>query len=437
LEAAIVGGLTTRSDDRTRSPLTHASAAAPRDRLVAFWDGGSAACALPRPGVLVVGRSRGCDVVIDHPTVSREHVRLLIAEGVVVEDLGSSNGTRIGGRTLEPGASAPVGPGELVEVGSAVLVLHAAEAPAAPPPADDIDRLIDLVARSELSVVLLGETGVGKEVAAERIHRLSPRAGRRLVRLNCAALGESLLESELFGHERGAFTGAVAAKPGLLEVAQGGTVFFDEVAELPPATQAKLLRAIETREILRVGSVHPRPIDVRFVAATNRPLEELVARGAFRSDLYYRLAGITLTIPPLRERPREIETLARQFVADAAERAGRPPPAIGTDALARLRAHPWPGNVRELRHAMERAVVLAAGATLVTARHLRLDPAPAAPPAAPAAERGSEAEKQRILDALERAAGNQSRAAAMLGISRRTLINRLEQYGLPRPRKGG
>jgi two-component system, NtrC family, response regulator AtoC len=285
--------------------------------------------------------------------------------------------------------------------------------------------------------LLLGETGTGKEVLAEVIHRASPRASKPLVRLNCAAMPEALLESELFGHEKGAFTGANATKPGLLETADGGTVFLDEIGELTAATQAKLLRVLEAREVQRVGALKPRPIDVRFLAATNRDLEAEVTRGRFRADLYYRLNGVSIMIPPLRDRVAEIEPFARRFIADAAARMKRTPPSLDGDALALLRSHQWPGNIRELKNAIERAVLLQTAGT-ITAAHLPVDKiktsvrAPSPDPDA-SVEPATEADRIRLV--LERCGGNQTKAALELGMSRRTLVNRLNDLGLPRPKK--
>jgi DNA-binding NtrC family response regulator len=311
-----------------------------------------------------------------------------------------------------------------------------------------LHALAERVAASTITVLVLGETGVGKEVLAERIHRLSPRAGRPFLRLNCAALAEQLLESELFGHERGAFTGATQAKPGLLETATGGTVFLDEIGDLSLNLQVKLLRVLEDHQVLRVGALKARPIDVRFIAATHQDLEAAVQRGTFREDLYYRLSGVTLVVPPLRDRHAEIEPIAQAMVAAACQRAGKwPPPAIEPEALALLRRYAWPGNVRELRNTMERAVLLCTD-TAITPEHLPADKmaaqlaAPLAPAPPAAAEVGTlleqrrASERQAILDALKRCNGNQGRAAKELGIARRTLIRRLEEYKLPRPRKG-
>jgi two-component system response regulator AtoC len=338
---------------------------------------------------------------------------------------------------------------------------------------EGLRELVECVAASTISVLILGETGVGKEVLAQTVHRLSPRAEKVFLCLNCAALSETLLESELFGHERGAFTGAVTQKRGLLETADGGTVFLDEIGELPLATQVKLLRVIEERKVTRVGGLSPRVLDVRFVAATNRDLEAEVARGAFRQDLFFRLNGVTVVVPPLRERVREIEKLAHAFIEEASRERGRTP-TLTREALAMLEAYSWPGNIRELRNVVERAVLLC-GDGDITPRALPVgkmtapisrasapatperasarphaEPGPTLPPAelktdtypslgalGPAGLRGElEAlERQRILDALERCVWNQTKAAQLLGVSRGVLIARLDQYGIARPRK--
>jgi two-component system, NtrC family, response regulator AtoC len=298
-------------------------------------------------------------------------------------------------------------------------------------------NLADRAAASMLSVLLLGETGVGKDVLAERIHRASPRAGGPFLRLNCAALSPTLLASELFGHEKGAFTGATSTQPGLLQSASGGTVFFDEIGDLPLDLQAQLLVVLERREVLPVGAVRPRQIDVRFIAATNRNLLEDVAAGAFRRDLYHRLNGVTLEVPPLRERVTEIEGLARQFAHRAATSIRRTPPAISAEVLAALRAYAWPGNIRELRTVIDRAVLLGSDGAIALA-----DIAPAIAPASPAAPPETTSgriaavapcEQTQIVETLARCGGNQSRAAKMLGISRNTLIARIEKYGIARP----
>jgi two-component system, NtrC family, response regulator AtoC len=294
-----------------------------------------------------------------------------------------------------------------------------------------------------ITVLVLGETGTGKEVLANWIHRRSPRANGPFMAINCAALTETLLESELFGHEKGAFTGATAAKPGLLEISAGGTVFLDEIGEMNAALQTKLLRTIDSREIMRVGGRASRPIDVRFIAATNRNLEAEVANGGFRRDLYFRLNGISLTIPPLRERPTDITPLARRFLAQASRAAKRRPPRLPAEAIELLQGHDWPGNIRELRNVMDRALVMCEGSE-IRAPHLPVDklrllrmlPARAArdgaaPPWAPSGD--DDRDRRRIAEAMAEFGGNQTRVAATLGMARGTLIARLERYGIRRP----
>ncbi len=303
-----------------------------------------------------------------------------------------------------------------------------------------LHRLVGRIAPSNINVLLLGETGVGKEVLAGELHRLSKRAAGPFVKLNCAALSENLLESELLGHVKGAFTTALKDKEGLLEVAKGGTVFLDEVGEMSSSIQAKLLRVIEDRVATRLGANAPYVIDVRFIFATNRDLEAEVARGAFRRDLYFRVNGISLLIPPLRERVEEIEEIAEQFLAAAAKREGRAAPEFADDAIATLLAWPWPGNVRELKNVIERAFVLA-GEEKLTAEALGLPVVKAAvlePSTGGSSNLRDEreaAEKRAVLDALEKTDGNQTKAAQMLGVSRRTLVTRLQDYGLTKPRK--
>jgi DNA-binding NtrC family response regulator len=313
-------------------------------------------------------------------------------------------------------------------------------------------------AAASISVLVLGETGVGKEVLAQSIHAMSPRKGKPFLALNCAALSETLLEGELFGNERGAFTGAHAARPGLFEAAEGGTVFLDEVGELPMTIQVKLLRVLEERRVMRVGGRTPIDIDVRFVSATNRDLESAIAEGRFRQDLFFRLNGITLHLPPLRERPLEILPLASRFLQGAAKKLGRPTPTLSEEAAHLLARYSWPGNVRELKNVIERAVVLSSGDVILAsglpsklaALPLEAREPPrrdSSPPVSGRVEIGEpepsgrlrgemEAlERQRIVEALERCGGNQTAAAEMLGISRRTLVTRLGTYDLPRPRK--
>jgi DNA-binding NtrC family response regulator len=560
---------------------------------------------LPVAGELVLGRSHDADVRVEDRSVSRKHAVIRTSPVLAVQDLGSSNGTRLRGQKIPPDEIVRFAAGDLIELGSAMVVVRPASsglrprrmwghgyfegrveeecaraarsgaefavlrvsAPAsaeadefegalirylrnadvvaryapreyevllldvmperafetgerlaesvgarlsvhreavatglacfphddttadrliaracaavrgesvAPRPPVNVSsgrwqkrlrKLVAQIATSDLGVLLLGETGVGKEVCAEALHVQSTRRRHKLLRLNCAALTETLLESELFGHERGSFTGADRAKPGLLETAAGGTVFLDEIGELPMSIQVKLLRVLEDRKVQRVGALEPRSIDVRFVAATNRDLDTEVAAGRFRQDLLYRLNGFTVHIPPLRERTDEIEPLARMFSGDAD---------ITQPALERLLSYSWPGNIRELRNVMERAVVLA-GMAPIGPEHLPLDKmlATVAPSplrsrraktgdgeaavtgkfAAASLERASREtqrldpidtslhdeirnlERDRIVAALDQCAGNQTKAARALGISRGTLIKRLDAYGIPRPRK--
>ncbi len=570
----------TSRDAATAPPGGRTGPAASRPpQLVVICDGVVHSRALPASGVLVLGRSSECDVVIDHESISRRHARLELGPTLRIVDLGSANGTLVGGRAIAANRPVELVAHEVVELGSAMMIVQAHAAlgrprrvwahgdfedkldeecarggalavvrircERAPPPptletillgalragdslasyapgeyhallvdvsADEaptlgnalvtalrghgldvrvgiacapaegttaatlvavagaklapigapaivappasgamarVDRVIERVAVGTISVLLLGETGVGKEILAEQLHARSPRHAKPLLRLNCAALSESLLESELFGHDKGAFTGAVTAKPGLLESAHGGTVFLDEIGELAMAAQVKLLRVIETREVTRVGALAPRAIDVRFVAATHRDLEAAIVHGTFRQDLYFRLGGIAIVVPPLRERVEEIEPLARAFVAAAARAAGRREPKLSHAALDALRAYSWPGNIRELRNVIERAVLLCddtigvaelpaeklASTLRVPATEADATAAPLAASLEPLKAELADAERARILDTLDRCAGNQSQAARQLGISRGTLIARLESYGIPRPRK--
>ncbi len=412
--------------------------------LLVMTEGGQvvASHALPAAGAVVLGRDRSCAIMLDAARVSREHARIALGGAPTVEDLGSTNGTRLQGHRLEPWTPVPILPGSALEVGSQLLILRRRDPkddrePAAnellvvlDPAMQALYSVAERVARGQIAVLVQGETGAGKELVAEAIHRASPRRDRPLLRLNCAAFSEALLESELFGHERGAFTGAERAKVGLIESAQGGTIFLDEVGELPLLLQAKLLRVIEDRAILPVGAIQPRPIDVRFVAATNRELEAEVARGRFRQDLLYRLNGVTLRVPPLRERRIEMEPLAERFAARAAHALGHArPPHLTAEARAWLLEHSWPGNVRELRNVMERAVLLAVDG-VIGREHVG-----AAVPSVRTAADADAGELDRITAALARCHGNQTRAAALLGMARSTLVRKLDALGLPRPRK--
>ncbi len=297
----------------------------------------------------------------------------------------------------------------------------------------DLRDLLGRVAAADSPVLVQGETGSGKELVARAIHSRSPRARGPFVAVNCGALQEGLLESELFGHERGAFTGAVRAREGLVEVAHGGTLFLDEIGEMSPALQVKLLRVLQDGEVRRVGSNRARRVDVRFVAATNRDLAEGVRKGDFREDLYYRIRVLPVSVPPLRERPGDIPALAAHFLGRV--RTGRPGPlAIAPAATAALQAYAWPGNVRELRNIVERMAVLAPSGTADLAQ---VPPEVRAPGAATGGPPGEgyppdlpleEVERRHILRVLDAAGGNKTRAAEVLGVTVRTLYNRLDAY---------
>ena len=443
---------------------------------------------MPETGELTIGRAEDSNITLANPSVSRNHAVLKIRAGEVsVKDMGSANGTRVGGRRLPQDGEGPVLPGVAILIGGASLVVHqlaTAESFERPgregnssvrevimasehiralksgnraQTSDGHDgnlvieseamkklfQLIDRIAPGTIAVLLTGETGVGKEVVAAAIHDRSPRRFQPYLRLNCSAFAENLLESELFGHEAGAFSGARAAKPGLFETANGGTVLLDEIGEMPLPIQAKLLRVIETREVIPIGGTRVRKLDVRFVSATNRDLRECIRKGQFREDLYFRLSGVSVEVPPLRTRREEVAPLAMLFAAEAAEALGRKDrPEFAPDALRFLEEQAWPGNVRELRNCVERAVLLSNSNTLtvddIDPNRERLVPRKTQrgmDVANDQEKKSSEsAELEKIKEALAMCAGNQTRAAALLGIARRTLVKKLSLMGLPRPR---
>jgi two-component system, NtrC family, response regulator HydG len=320
------------------------------------------------------------------------------------------------------------------------------------PPMVQLITLAERVAASDATVLIVGESGTGKELLARTLHRLGPRADRPFVAFDCSALAPSLLEAELFGHEKGAFTGAVKARRGLFREAHGGTIFLDEIGDIAPAVQNKLLRVLQEREIKPVGGDQVVKVDVRVVAATNKDLKAMVARGEFREDLYWRLAVVPIQVPPLRERREDIPLLAAYILArragaakTSAGDAGRYPTRISANAMARLCAYHWPGNIRELENVLSRAAILCDGET-IRSEDLDLAGLSIAPPAAPAQApqahsmvpgRGLKrmvddavraVERQAILDALERAGGSPTKAAALLGISRASIYNKLKEY---------
>jgi two-component system response regulator AtoC len=455
--------------------------------LTVFEPAGSKMMPMPDSGTLSIGREEDSDVVLSSPSVSRNHALLVIRDGaVLVKDLGSANGTRLGSTRIPADSEEPGPPGVAIIIGGASLVVHQlaaasssgrqglsevrevfmagehiqalrasdnGQAAARPVPGKlvvqseamhKLFQLVDRIAHGTISVLLIGETGVGKEVVASAIHERSPRKGKPYLKLNCSAFPEQLLESELFGHEAGAFSGARSSKPGLFETANGGTLLLDEIGEMPLPVQAKLLRVIETHEVIPLGGTRVRKLDVRFLAATNRDLQDRIRKGQFREDLYFRLSGVTLEVPPLRMRRSDIAPMAMQFAAEAAMALGKTPaPSFSSGALRFLEGQPWPGNVRELRNCVERAMLLSASDTL-TEDDVSLNNGPSLGRRTARAfeltvgrsDASSEsAEREQIEEALALCGGNQTRAAAVLGIARRTLVRKLSILGLPRPRR--
>jgi transcriptional regulator with GAF, ATPase, and Fis domain len=287
---------------------------------------------------------------------------------------------------------------------------------------------IEKVARTAATVILLGESGTGKEVAARAIHAQSPRATKPFMAINCAALSEQLLESELFGHEKGAFTGATERKRGRLELSDGGTFFLDEVGELKPELQAKLLRVLQERRFERVGGSRTLEVDVRWIAATNRDLRAMIDEGAFREDLYHRLAVFPIKLPPLRDRKLDILPLARALLERIARDLKRSVPRLTASAEKRLEAASWRGNVREMANTLERAAILADG-DAIDSSHIWLEDATLRPtPKADEVRPLADLEREAILHALDVVGGNRKRAAELLGIGERTLYDRLKKY---------
>ncbi|MGA8893207.1 MAG: sigma-54 dependent transcriptional regulator [Anaeromyxobacteraceae bacterium] len=296
-------------------------------------------------------------------------------------------------------------------------------------------ELVRKAARSQASVVIQGPTGAGKEAVARSVHALSARREGPFLAVNCAALPAPLIEAELFGHERGAFTGARERRPGLVEMASGGTLLLDEVADLPLEVQGKFLRVLEERRVRRLGGRAEIEVDVRVLAATHRDLAARVREGSFREDLYFRLAVFTVEVPPLAARLEDVPRLARHFAARIAARSGRPPPELGAEVVQRLREHAWPGNVRELRNAVERALLLGEGRS-IRVEHL--------PPGLGSSGSGEEirialcrpleeVEREYLVATLRRLGGNRARTAQALGVSQKTLYNKLRRYALAGP----
>ena len=305
------------------------------------------------------------------------------------------------------------------------------------PPIQELLRTAQQAATSNATILLRGESGTGKEILARAIHRWSPRRNRPFVVVNCVALSEELLESELFGHEKGAFTGAHQLKRGKVELAHGGTLFLDEIGDIQPALQAKLLRLLQEQEFERVGGTRPHRVDIRFIAATNTDLERAMKQASFRQDLYFRLNVVSLTLPPLRERKEDLDLLATHFVAKYSAELKRPPKTISPAARAILAQHDWPGNVRELENAIERAVVLSTGAEIGPRDLPILEPEPkdagGEGPASTYHEAILNFKRELLRSALARANGNQTRAAEALGLQRTYLSRLLKDLGIRQP----
>jgi two-component system response regulator HydG len=293
-----------------------------------------------------------------------------------------------------------------------------------------VAELVERVAPRDVTVLVTGESGTGKELVAQAIVKASPRAAKPYVRFNCAALPRELADAELFGHARGAFTGAVRARTGLFREADGGTLLLDEISELDPATQGALLRVLQEREVRPVGEDRAQKVDVRILAATNRDLGREVEAGRFRQDLFYRLNVVTIRVPPLRERPEDVVPLAEHFARRFGDRFGIEKPRLSERLVARLTQSPWPGNVRELEHAIERLMALATGPELDVELLVDEPTAPAVDGALGLRERVGRFERGLLAEALERCLGNQSEAARQLGIGRVTLIEKMKRHGL-------
>jgi transcriptional regulator with PAS, ATPase and Fis domain len=417
-----------------------------------------------------IGRAPGNTIVVDDPRVSRHHVVIRVHEdgSYVVSDLGSSNGTCLNGRrVLLPER---LRHNDVLTVGSTALTfIHPASDTARRAAGGDEDatltgdphqhsdeitvvgtgpameavfRLMTKAAGSSIPVLIEGETGTGKELVARAIHAVSTRGRGAFVAVNCAALPETLLESQLFGHRRGAFTGAERDRVGLFEAANGGTIFLDEIGEMAPAMQVKLLRVLQEGEITPLGDTRPRAVDVRVISATNRCLTDEVEGGRFREDLFYRLSGFPIALPPLRERKEDIPVLAERFVTGAAHKHRKRIPGIDPAALDCIQQFDWPGNVRELQNEIQRAVVLAEDGEAIGLRYLSprvrgavvmtAEPAPAPPGTSGTELRGARAafEAKHIAEVLRQQGGNVSRAAEALGLSRMQLHRKLKEYGL-------
>jgi len=400
---------------------------------------------------LTVGRGADCELCLADRHASRRHFQVESrGEGYWLRDLGSKNGTAVNGL---PVTETQLSWGDEIRVGATHLIFLAgsdpdpllasktqaarltgtlmAEGPqfdmvGSSPAMRKLFAMIEKVAPLDVTVLVTGESGTGKELVARALHRNSPRSARPLVAVNCAAIPRELAESELFGHEKGAFTGAHVRRRGKFELAGGGTLFLDEIGELPAESQAKLLRVIEDKQVTRVGGEEPFEVDVRLVTASNRDLRADAAAGRFREDLLYRLEVVHVQIPPLRDRARDIPELARFFLDRYRQQAGRRGATLTPEAIERLTAHGWPGNIRELKNVIERAVILSPGPK-IGPEDILLSGAPAG---SESFELLSQVEKRHIERAMAVAEGNKKKAAELLGIPRSSLYDKLREHGI-------
>jgi DNA-binding NtrC family response regulator len=403
---------------------------------------------------VLIGTHDSCDLILTDPTVSRRHCEIVVQEDrYLLHDLNSTNGTSVGGT---PVVEAYLTPGARIEVGHSVVAFQPkkkwvrvaasesewfGELYGRSNPMREIFGLFERVAPTELSVVIIGDTGTGKELAARAIHAKSHRSDRPFVVVDCGAVSQTLVESELFGHERGAYTGADRARAGAFELADGGTIFLDELGDLPPPLQPKLLRALEQREVKRLGAARPIAVDVRVIAATNRDLRAQVLSGKFREDLYYRLAEVVALLPPLRDRREDIPALAKLFL-DAQARQGGTARELSPELVSVLESRPWPGNVRELRNVIRRACVLARSEILhpedlpepglIRPRTQPLDLSDVDNlPIKDAREKWAEPmEKEYLVRLIRRVNGDLDKAADIAGVHRKSVERLLRKHGI-------